>query len=131
MFDMDNDGFNDIYVCNGVNKDVTNLDFMEFFANDVLQKMVLSGQKEKSDEILKHVPINPMLHKAYKNMDGFGFSDVGADWGFTQASFANGAAYADLDNDGDMDLIINNENGPAFIYKNNARELNKNSYIAF
>ena len=46
MFDMDNDGCNDIYVCNGVNKDVTNLDFMDFFANDVFQKMVLSGKKE-------------------------------------------------------------------------------------
>ncbi len=130
MFDMDNDGYSDIYICNGVNKDVTNLDFMDFFANDVLQKMVLSGKKEASDEILKHVPVHPMLHKAYRNMGNLRYSDVGIDWGFTQASFANGAAYADLDNDGDLDLIINNENGPAFIYKNNARELNKNNYIA-
>jgi enediyne biosynthesis protein E4 len=130
MFDMDNDGYNDIYVCNGINKDVTNLDFMDFFANDVLQKMVLSGKKEASDEILKHVPIHPMLHKAYRNMGNLRFADEGIAWGFTQASFANGAAYADLDNDGDMDLIINNENGPAFIYKNNSREQNKNNYIA-
>jgi enediyne biosynthesis protein E4 len=130
MFDMDNDGFSDIYICNGVNKDVTNLDFMDFFANDVIQKMVLSGKKEASDEILKHVPIHPMLHKAYRNLGNLHYSDVGLDWGFTQASFANGAAYADLDNDGDLDLIINNENGPAFIYKNNARDLNKNNYIA-
>ena len=130
MFDMDNDGYNDIYVCNGVNKDVTNLDFMDFFANDVLQKMVLSGKKEASDEILKHVPVYPMLHKAYRNEDGLKFSDEGIAWGFTQKSFANGAAYADLDNDGDMDLVINNENGPAFIYKNRGSELNKNNYIA-
>jgi hypothetical protein len=130
MFDMDNDGYSDIYICNGVNKDVTNLDFMDFFANDVLQKMVLSGKKEASDEILKHVPVHPMLHKVYRNLGNLHYSDVGKDWGFTQASFANGAAYADLDNDGDLDLIINNENGPAFIYKNNARDLNKNNYIA-
>jgi hypothetical protein len=130
MFDMDNDGYNDIYVCNGVNKDVTNLDFMEFFANDVLQKMVLSGKKEASDEILKHVPVHPMLHKAYKNNGNLGFSDEGINWGFTQASFANGAAYADLDNDGTMDLIINNENGPAFLYRNNSKAVNRNNYIA-
>ncbi len=129
MFDMDNDGFNDIYVCNGVNKDVTNLDFMNYFANDVLQKMVLDGKKEEIDQILKKVPITPMLHKAYKNMGNLQFSDQGINWGFTQKSFSNGAAYGDLDNDGDLDLIINNENGPAFIYKNNSRELNKNNYI--
>ncbi len=129
MFDMDNDGYNDIYVCNGVNKDVTNLDFMDFFANDVLQKMVLTGKKEQVEEILKRVPVHPMLHKAYKNEGNLQFADEGKSWGFTQASFSNGAAYGDLDNDGDLDLVINNENGPAFVYKNNARELNKNSYI--
>ena len=130
MFDMDNDGLSDIYICNGVNKDVTNLDFMDFFANDVLQKMVLSGKKEASDEILKHVPVHPMLHKAFRNLGNMHFSDEGKAWGFTQASFANGAAYADLDNDGALDLIINNENGPAFIYKNHSRELNQNHYLA-
>ncbi len=57
MFDADNDGFNDIYVCNGVNKDVTNLDFMNFFANDVMQKMVLTGKKENVDEVLKNIPV--------------------------------------------------------------------------
>ena len=129
FFDMDNDGFNDIYVCNGVNKDVTNLDFMDFFADDVYQKMVLTGKKEGMEAILKKVPINPMLHKAYKNEGNLQFSDQGMNWGFTQRSFSNGAAYADLDNDGDLDLVISNENGPAFIYKNNARELNKNNYI--
>ena len=130
MFDMDNDGLNDIYVCNGVNKDVTNLDFMDFFANDVIQKMVLSGKKQEVDEILKKIPVNPMMHNAFRNTGNLKFENVGKAWGFTQSSFANGAAYGDLDNDGDLDLVINNENGPAFIYKNNSRELNKNNYIA-
>ncbi|MBS1597279.1 MAG: VCBS repeat-containing protein [Bacteroidetes bacterium] len=129
IFDMDNDGLNDIYVCNGVNKDVTNLDFMNYFANDVLEKMVLDGKKEGIDQILKKIPVTPMLHKAYKNLGNLKFSDEGVSWGFTQKSFSNGAAYGDLDNDGDLDLIINNENGPAFVYKNESRELNKNNYI--
>ncbi|MET0245064.1 MAG: FG-GAP-like repeat-containing protein, partial [Flavitalea sp.] len=59
------------------------------------------------------------------------FADQGEDWGFTQTSFSNGAAYGDLDNDGDLDLVINNENQPAFVYRNNAREVNKNHFIAF
>lgn len=129
MFDMDNDGFNDIYVCNGVNKDVTNLDFMDFFADEVFQKMALSGKKENIDKLLKRIPVNPMLNKVYKNQGNLKFADEGKSWGFTQPSFSNGAAYGDLDNDGDLDLVINNENGPAFVYKNNTRESTRNNYI--
>ena len=129
FFDADNDGYNDIYVCNGVNRDVTNLDFMDFFANDVIQKMVLTGKKESVDNVLKNIPVNPMLNKAFRNLGNLQFSDEGRSWGFTQPSFSNGAAYGDLDNDGDLDLVVNNENGPAFIYKNNSREINKNNFI--
>jgi hypothetical protein len=130
IFDMDNDGFNDIFVCNGVNKDVTNLDFMDFFSNDIIHKMVLTGKKEEINEILKKIPVNPMLHKAFRNTGHLRFQDEGQSWGFTSPSFANGAAYGDLDNDGDLDLVINNENGPAFVYRNNARELNHNHFIS-
>ncbi|MEP7229126.1 MAG: FG-GAP-like repeat-containing protein [Ginsengibacter sp.] len=129
FFDADNDGYNDIYVCNGVNRDVTNLDFMDFFANEVIQKMVLTGKKEGVDKIIKEIPVNSMLNKAYKNLGNLKFKDMGESWGFTQPSFSNGAAYGDLDNDGDLDLIVNNENGPVFIYRNNSREVNKNNYI--
>ncbi|RYF92400.1 MAG: CRTAC1 family protein, partial [Chitinophagaceae bacterium] len=129
MFDADNDGFNDIYVCNGINKDVTNLDFMDFFANDVVQQMVKTGEKESLDKVLEKIPVQAMLNKAYRNLGNLRFADQGEDWGFTQPSFSNGAAYGDLDNDGDLDLIINNENQPAFIYQNNARQLNKHHYI--
>ncbi len=72
-----------------------------------------------------------MLHKAYRNKGDLKFEDEGKIWGFTQSSFSNGASYGDLDNDGDLDMVINNENGPAFIYKNNSREQNKNNYIGF
>ena len=129
FFDADNDGYNDIYVCNGVNRDVIDLDFMDFFANDVIQKMVLTGKKENVDEVLKKIPRNPLPNKMFKNDGHLKFEDIGKVWGFNQASFSNGAAYGDLDNDGDLDLVINNENQPAFIYRNNARELTKNNFI--
>ena len=131
MFDMDNDGWNDIYVCNGVNRDVTNLDFMNFFADETYHKMVLSGKKREVDQLLKQIPRTPLPNKVYRNNGNLKFTDIGSTWGFTQASFSNGAAYGDLDNDGDLDLVVNNENQPAFIYKNNAREINHNNYVGF
>jgi enediyne biosynthesis protein E4 len=131
IFDMDNDGWNDLYVCNGVNKDVTNLDFMDFFANDINQKMVMTGKKESINKILKEIPKNPLPNKVYRNETNLKFTDVGEDWGMEQPTFSNGAAYADLDNDGDLDLIVCNENQPTFVYKNNSRQLNKNNFIAF
>jgi hypothetical protein len=130
MFDADNDGFNDLFVCNGVNRDVTNLDFMDFFANDVYQKMVLTGEKKSVDEVLKRIPQTPIPNKAFRNLGNLKFADEGNSWGFTQTSFSNGAAYGDLDNDGTLDLVINNENGPAFIYKNNSNTINKNHSVS-
>jgi hypothetical protein len=129
MFDMDNDGYNDIYVCNGVNRDVTDLDFLNFFADNVYQKMALSGRKENIDVLLSKIPQTPLLSKCFRNLGDLRFQDIGQAWGFTHPSFANGAAYADLDGDGDLDLVINNENGPAFVYRNNARQLNHNHYL--
>jgi enediyne biosynthesis protein E4 len=129
FFDADNDGFNDIYVCNGVNRDVIDLDFMDFFANDIIQKMVLTGKKENVDEVLKKIPRNPLPNKMFRNNGRLQFDDIGKDWGFTQPSFSNGAAYGDLDNDGDLDLVINNENQPAFIYQNRSRETTRNNFV--
>ena len=129
MFDMDNDGWNDILACNGVNHDVTDLDFMNFFANDVIQKMILTGKKDEVDQVLKQIPKTPIPNKVYRNEHNLKFTDIGDKWGLGQNTFSNGAAYGDLDNDGDLDIIINNQNQPSFVYKNNSRQLNQNNYI--
>jgi len=131
MFDMDNDGYNDIYVCNGVNRDVTNLDFMDFFANDVIQKMILTGKKDEVDQVVSKIPRTPLYNKVFRNKGNFQFEDIGLQWGIDHTAYSNGAAYGDLNNDGSLDLIVNNETQKAFVYKNNAREINKNNYIAF
>jgi enediyne biosynthesis protein E4 len=130
FLDADNDGLNDIFVCNGVNKDVTNLDFMDFFADDIIRNMVISGEKKSVDSVLQHIPVNAVSNCAFKNDGGLRFQEVAKDWGLDKPSFSNGAAYADLDNDGDLDLVVNNENEQAFVYRNNSREQTKNNYIA-
>lgn len=130
IFDADNDGFSDLYVCNGIYHDVTDQDFINFFADEINQKMVMTGKKEEVDSIIGKMPTQPILNKAFKNRGNLAFSDEGVNWGFDKPSFSNGAAYADLDNDGDLDMIINNVNQPAFVYRNNSRQQSANHYIS-
>ena len=120
MLDADNDGFNDIFVCNGIYHDVIDQDFIDFFANEVLQEMALSGQKEELDSVINHMPSVPIKNKAFRNSGSLYFDDVTDSWGFDAPSFSNGAAYGDLDNDGDYDLVINNVNQDVFVYENNS-----------
>ncbi|MEP0133722.1 MAG: FG-GAP-like repeat-containing protein [Eudoraea sp.] len=129
LFDMDNDGLRDIYITNGMNHDLTDLDFNDFFANEIIQKMVLTGKKESIDSIINKMPIRPQPNYAYKNNGDLTFSNANKDWGLDIPSLSNGAAYGDLDNDGDLDIVVNNVNMESFVYENNATSLTENNYI--
>lgn len=130
LFDADNDSFNDLYVCNGINRDLSNLDFLDFFSSDFYGGMLQANSREViADSLLKKIPKTPLLNKVYRNLGNLRFKETGPEWGFKEPSFSNTVAYADLDNDGDLDLVVNNENQPAFVYKNNAESLTKNNYL--
>jgi hypothetical protein len=129
LFDMDNDGYKDIFVCNGIYHDLTNQDFMDFFANDFLQKMVITGKKEDMETIIAKMPSTPIPNYAYKNKGDLTFTNEAENWGLGTPSFSNGAAYGDLDNDGDLDLVVNNVNMESFVYKNNSEKKNENHFI--
>lgn len=129
LFDMDNDGYRDIYVTNGINHDLTDLDFMDFFANDINQKMALTGKKEAIDSIIAKMPRVPLANYAYKNNGDLTFTNKAENWGLGLPSMSNGAAYGDLDNDGDLDLVVNNVNMDCFVYRNNTQETTDNNYI--
>jgi hypothetical protein len=118
--DFDNDGFRDIIITNGFPKDITDQDFMVYragIANLVSPMMILDS--------IPSVKIPNYAFKNKGNLDGspLGFENVTEAWGINTPSFSNGAAYADLDNDGDLDYIINNINDSASVYRNNSIQL--------
>ncbi len=129
IFDMDNDGYKDIFVTNGIIHDLTDLDFVEFFANDIIQKMALTGKKEAVDSIINKMPVTPLPNYAFRNMGDLTFKNSAKEWGLSQPGFSNGSAYADLDNDGDLDLVVNNVNMQAFIYRNNSEKFPDRNYL--
>ncbi|WP_419197724.1 VCBS repeat-containing protein [Maribacter cobaltidurans] len=129
LFDMDNDGLKDIFITNGINHDLTDLDFVDFFANEIIQKMALTGRKESIDSIINKMPMTPLPNYAYKNNGDITFKNANEEWGFEVPSKSNGAAYADLDNDGDLDLVVNNVNMESFVYRNNTEKKKEHNFI--
>jgi len=130
IFDADNDGYSDLFVCNGIYQDVTNQDFIDFFANDIIQNMVMTGKKEDVDQVISKMPSVPIANKAFRNKGNLHFEEVADSWGLGQKTFSNGAAYGDLDGDGDLDLVVNNVNQEALIYRNQSTEKNNQQSIS-
>lgn len=118
LADYDNDGWKDLYVTNGYYRDYTNLDFIKYMDDYVKSK----GRLVREDvlAIISRMPASDVSNYIFANGGNLSFENKTTAWGVQQTANSNGAAYADLDNDGDLDLIVNNINQPAFIYENTA-----------
>ena len=125
--DYDNDGWKDLYVTNGYFKDYTNLDFINYMNEYVKEKGRL--MREDVMDIIKEMPSSNVINYIYQNRKGKNFQNKSADWGVNQHANSNGAVYADLDNDGDLDLVVNNINQPAFVYRNDAQSMDSNYFL--
>lgn len=128
LADFDNDGYKDIHITNGYVRDITNNDYVRF-KMDRLQKQLNAGEITLLQWI-EEVPSIAVPSFLFKNLGENIFTDVSSDWDSGPVAFSNGAAYADLNNNGYLDLVVNNINSPAFIMKNNGSTLNNNNYIA-
>lgn len=115
--DFDNDGLKDIFITNGYRRDVTNLDFIVYGQQASSFGTEEGIRKDRLDK-LESLPEVKLPNYMYRNNDDLTFTDTSKKWGITEPSYSNGAAYADLDNDGDLDLVVNNIDDKAHIYKN-------------
>jgi hypothetical protein len=115
--DFNNDGFNDVFITNGIEKDLSNQDFR----NTMRKKNLNYSKKESLEEAINLIPSEKLTNYMFTNNADYTFKDVSLDFGFEAKINSNGAAYADFDNDGDLDLVINNQSDKASIYRNNSK----------
>ncbi|MEA1784817.1 VCBS repeat-containing protein [Arenibacter sp. GZD96] len=126
--DFDNDGFKDLFITNGYKRDYTNMDFINYAVQEKINENK-TGKATAIMQLLEKMPSSVVQNYAYKNNKDLTFQKVNTEWGLHQKSLSNGAAYADLDNDGDLDLVVNNIDEKAFIYRNNSEKLSQNHFV--
>ena len=130
IFDMDNDGLRDVFIANGIYKDLLDRDYLAYMANTERIRNMIKKEEEVIKKLIDIMPSKAIKNIAYKNNGEFNFTEFSDLWGFDLPTFSNGMSYGDLDNDGDLDIVINNVNMPALVYKNNSN-IDENKSISF
>ena len=130
IFDFDNDGWKDIFVSNGVYRDITNMDFSDFLEDEAAVAQVV-GKTGRADfrDFVEYLPSNKLQNYAFLNQRDLTFDNHAEAIGLGEKTFSNGSAYADLDNDGDLDLVVNNVNMASSLYENLTNKNGGNNYI--
>ncbi|HSB91834.1 MAG TPA: VCBS repeat-containing protein, partial [Flavitalea sp.] len=129
IFDFQNDGWKDIFVSNGISKDLTDQDFIDFMASEESIKRVKEQQSFNFAEFLDEMKSTKIANYGLVNQRNLRFDNKSYELGLAEVSFSNGSAYGDLDNDGDLDLVVNNENMDCFVYRNQTREKLHNHFL--
>jgi hypothetical protein len=124
MFDMNQDGKRDIFVANGIYKDLTDQDYVNFYANPRAIRGMIDRKEDVITQLMDAMPSEPVANAAFAQTEPLQFEDAATRWGLAQPGFSNGSAYGDLDNDGDLDLVCNNVNMASFAYRNETDKLN-------
>lgn len=124
--DYDNDGWKDIFITNGYVRDYTNMDFLKLMSDNLGGRSVT---RQDLFDLSKQMPTSNIFSYFFQNKGNLTFTNKSFDWGITQPSNSNGAAFGDLNNDGNLDIVVNNINKPAFIYQNQAGSFNHNHYL--
>ena len=128
MADFNQDEYTDLFVANGIYQDLTDQDYITHYSNPELFESVIKKEAPVED-LFSSIPSNPIPNYAFSGSAGLKFTDVADSWGLGAPSFSNGSAYGDLDNDGDLDLVVNNVNMESFVYRNRANEQGKGHWL--
>jgi enediyne biosynthesis protein E4 len=132
MFDMDNDGWKDVFVANGIYQDLTNQDYLQYVSNEEVVNSIVNNNRVDYKKLVELIPSNPVSDYAFQNQGNLTFINKAVEWGLGEPNFSNGSAYGDLDNDGDLDLVISHVNQTASVIRNESNSLTPgNSYLKF